>query len=116
MPGLYNVKQKQEIQRQVQVASADGAITIKDGVVVITKGSAAALTLASPTAGADDGKRLTIVATTAHAHTVTLTAGFGGGTTARDVATWGGAINDSLECVAYNGVWYAIATRNVTIA
>lgn len=115
MPDLLNVKQKTEYAQPIQVVAADGAITIKSGVVFITKGTAAAITLASPTT-ADNGKQLTIISTTAAAHTVTYTAGFGGGTTARDVATFGGAINDSFVIVAYNGVWYAQNTRNVTFA
>jgi len=41
--------------------AADGAIAIKNGTIVITKTSAAALTLALPTAGADDGKQLALL-------------------------------------------------------
>lgn len=95
------------------VASADGAITLANGVVIITKGTAAALTIDNPpTEGVHN---LKIVSTTAAAHTLDYTAGFGGGTTARDRATWGGAINDSLEIIGYNGTWHTLATRNVTL-
>lgn len=97
-----------------QVVSADGAITIAAGVVIITKGSAAAITIDNPPVSMN-GATLTIVSTTAAAHTVTYTAGFGGGTTSRDVATWGGAINDGMVIVAYEGVWYVSSTRNVTL-
>jgi hypothetical protein len=42
--------------------------------VLITKGSRpCVITIAAPTAGADDGKELVIVSTTAFAHTVTNT-------------------------------------------
>lgn len=97
--------------------SADGAITIPehDTVYFITKGTAAALTLAAPTATTHDGLTLKIISTTAAAHTVTHTEGFGGGTTSRDVATFGGAISDGMEIVAYQGVWYVANTRNVTL-
>jgi hypothetical protein len=100
--------------RRVQVVSADGAITIADGVVFITKATAAAITIADPPAGMD-GAVLTIVSKTAAAHTVTYTAGFGGGTTSRDVATFGGAISDGMVIVAHDGVWYVSSTRNVTL-
>ncbi len=101
----------------VEVASADGAIASKSGVVVVTKGTAAALTLAAPSAGADDGKRLVIVSTTAAAHTVTQTTpGFNNGSTASDVATFGAAIGNCFEIVAYNGIWYVVSLRNVTLA
>lgn len=99
----------------VQTILVDGAITIGQGTVFITKATAAAITIANPPTGVD-GARLKIISTTAAAHTVTYTAGFGGGTTARDVATFGGAINDGFEIVAYQGLWYAANTRNVTIA
>lgn len=97
-----------------QVVSGDGAITLSDGVVIITKGTAAAITIADPPT--EGVHVLTVVSTTAAAHTVTYTAGFGGGTTSRDVATWGGAINDGMVIVGYGGVWYISSTRNVTAA
>ncbi len=60
----------------VQVISGDGAITIKEGTVYLTKGTAAAITLAAPTAGlpsagGDDGKELRVITTTAAAHVIT---------------------------------------------
>jgi len=105
-----------EVQNYIETALVDGAITIRNGQVFITKATAAALTLTSPTAGTEDGFTLEIVSSTAAAHTVTCTAGFGGGTTSRDLATFGGAINDGFTIRAIGGVWWAIATRNVTIA
>lgn len=102
----------------LQVVSSAGAITIKDGTVIITGGSATAATLAAPTAGTDDGKTLNIIAGTAQAHTVTQAApGFNSAGAAGDVATFGGAIGDSLCVVAYNGAWLLKGgLRNVTIA
>jgi hypothetical protein len=103
------------IQNTATLAAADGAIAVKLGVVAITKGTAAVLTLASPTAGTDDGKLLTIVSTTAAAHTVTVTAGFNGSGTAGDVATFGAAAGNSISVVAYNGVWYVTNLQGVTL-
>lgn len=100
-----------------EVALIDGAIVTKNGLVVITKGSAAALTLAAPSAGADDGKRLLIVSATAFAHVVTQTTpGINNLSTSGDVATWTNAVGNGMELVAYNGVWYTVSTRNVSIA
>lgn len=101
-----------------QVASLDGAIVIKRGTVFITKGSAAALTLAAPIPGIDDGARLSIVSATAFAHTVTQTTpGFNAGSTASDVGTFGAAIGNSIELIAYQGTWYTLGTpRGVTLA
>lgn len=107
-----------ELKRNPQVASADGAVTIKSGVVAITKGTAAALTIADPTSGTDDYKKLLVIATTAAAHTLSNAAGsgFNGGGAASDVGTFGGAKGDNITLVAYGGVWYVDNNVNVTLA
>lgn len=92
------------------VMAADGAISIKNGPVIITKGSAAALTLVAPTAGVDDGKELHIVSVTAFAHTITTPANKINGNKA--VATLGGAAGDNTTLLAYNGVWYQRGSTN----
>jgi hypothetical protein len=109
----------------VEVKSSDtgglAAIASKEGTVLLTKSSAGAFTLAAPTAGlpsagGDDGKVLRIIAGSAQAHTVTQTTpGFNNGGSAKDVATFGGAIGDSMEVVAYNGEWLTTILRNVTL-
>lgn len=101
----------------VTLASGDGTISVKSGLVVITKGSAAALVLNDPTADTDDGKRLTIIAATAHAHTVSNAAGsgFNGGGAGADVGTFGGAKGDGLTVRAYQGDWYIETKTNVTL-
>lgn len=103
------------VKRPVVEITGDGAITIKDCVVLLSKGSAAAITLAAPTATTHDGLRIDIIAISAQAHVVTVT-GAGGGS-GQDVGTFGGAINDSTSLIAYNAKWYVIgAPRNVTWA
>lgn len=87
-----------------------GVIGIVAGTVLITDSGAALLTLAAPAAGApsaggNDGNRLTIVSTTAIAHTVTTPAnGING---ADSIATFS-AVADRIELIAMDGVWYAI--------
>jgi hypothetical protein len=102
------------------VASVDGAITIKSGIVHITKGSAAALTLAAPvaglpSAGGDDGKELIIRSNTAFAHTVTIANGLAGAGASADVGTFGAAANNGVSLYAYNGAWYQIPGSNVNV-
>jgi hypothetical protein len=101
----------------LQVAAADGAIAIKHGAtVVITKGSAAALTIADP-ATADNGCRMTIISTTAFAHTVTrTTTGFNNAGASGDVATFGAAAGNGMTIVAYGAKWYVENTLGVTLA
>jgi hypothetical protein len=100
-------------QDNVSAALVDGAIAIKTGTVAITKAGVAALTLAAPTATTDDGKVLTIIATTANAHTVTTPAAKLNGL---HIATFGGAVGDSLVLEAYQGVWYTRSARNVVVS
>lgn len=101
----------------VATASGDGAIAIAPGVVKITKGSAAALTLADPAAG-DEGTVIRIVSTTAFGHTISNAAGsgFNAGGAASDVGTLGGAIGDGMSIVALGSKWYVLNKTNVTLA
>lgn len=102
------------IRKVVSTYSANGAITIQDSIVLLSNSPAGAMTLASPTSL--DGVTLTIISTTAYQHTVTCTAGFNNGGTASDVATFGGAVGDSMMIAAAGGIWYVLNLRNVTLA
>lgn len=104
------------VKNNVTVYAADGAIAIRSHTAVLTKATAAAMTLAAPTAGAHDGVVIDIISTTAQAHTVTYTAGFNGGGTSTDVGTFGTAAGNGLRIVAYGGVWYTLNNVNVTLA
>lgn len=123
MSQLYNLKAGVSTQADlltapdyVAVASADGAITIQSGTVIITKGTAAALTLGTPTT-AQNGTVIRIISTTAAAHTVTAaTIGFNAGDAAKDVGTFGAAIGNGFSVVAYEGEWYVFYSTNVTFA
>ena len=108
------------------ILSADGAIDITlqnfKSSQVITKGYAAAITLAAPTAGlpvngGHDGLRLHIINTTAFAHTVTQTTpGFNSNGAAQDVGTFAAAKGGCLLVEAYNGAWYVVSNISVTLA
>lgn len=93
--------------------TAAGAITPQPGLVFIN-GTTLAMTIVDPTT-AQNGMIMVIEATNASAHTLTYTAGFNGGTTARDVATFGGAVGDNIVIIANGGTWWVISTRNVTL-
>jgi len=104
-----------ELQAPVQVLSANGAITIKSGVVLLTKADASAITLDIPDAG-DDGRILTVISETAKAHTLTITGGLNGAGEGADVGTFGGAVGDYCRLVAYDGAWHSAGVLNVTFA
>lgn len=98
------------------VYTANGALTIQTGTHLLTKAGVLAATLAAPST-AQNGTRMTIVSTTAQAHTVTQTTpGFNNGSTASDVGTFGGAVGDNIIIEAYNGIWHVISKTNVTLA
>jgi len=103
------------VKLPVVAAGADGPITLRAGVVMLTKASAAAMMLAAPSAD-DDGKILHIIAATAQAHTVTVAGGVNGGGAGADVGTFGGAVGDRVSLVAYDGKWYELGNVNVTFA
>lgn len=94
--------------------TANGAITQKSGLVTLSKAGVAAMTLADPATPADDGKELSIVATTANANTVTTIAGIGGG--ANHKATFGGAVGDQLNLIAVAGKWFLRPSINQTLS
>lgn len=104
MGARYNPTKNQMVRGDdVTDYAANGAITPQDGVATISKGSAAAMTLAPPAAG-DDGMLLTITARTAFAHTVTITEGLGGKGASFDVITFA-AVGDTITLRAVNAHW-----------
>ena len=124
MSSLLNLKigtaDNSDFKQVFDVASADGAITIPTRGrkhVFVTKASAAALTLAAPTATAHDGVEIVIVSTTAAAHTVTVsTTGMNDLGTSADVGTFGASKGNGLTLVAYQGDWYVTSNIGVTLA
>lgn len=101
-----------------QLLVADGAITVKNGICLIAKTVAGpvAATLADPTAGTDDFKRLMIISNQAQTNTVTSASSFGGGGGGEDICTFSGVIGDSLSLMAYGGKWYVVGFDQATIA
>jgi hypothetical protein len=73
-----------------------------------------AMTLANPTAGADDGKVFTIVSLTAQAHTLTCSAGsLNAGATGNTVGTFAAHPGASIRLMAYQGKWYVLASTAI---
>lgn len=101
-----------------QTVVANGAINIKSGVVLIAKTDpgVVAATLANPTAGTDDFKRLLIISNQAQQNTVTCTGGFGNGGGGADVITFSGVVGDCVELVAYGGYWYIVGGHQFAAA
>lgn len=100
---------------KVTTISGDGAITIASGVVVLTKGSAAAITLAAPSS--QNGTRITVISTTDFAHVITVTGGLWDGTAgANTTATFSAVRGASCTFVAQGTAWYVESLNAVTPA
>ena len=83
-------------------------IPTRNTTYVITKASAAAITLISATS-AQMGLKLTFINGVAAANTITYTPGFLGDTTSTDVATSASKVGATFVCmVGYTGLWGAI--------
>jgi len=98
---------------------ATGSGLRQPGIYAITKAGVAALTLAAPVAGADDGVLLHIFSTTANAHTITTPAAGDiqdGNTSGYDtVMTFNAYKGANCTLRAYQGVWYAISETGCSL-
>ena len=104
---------RRTIGADTTIATAD--LPAGETVYVITKASAAAITLGNPSK-AQDGLRVTFRSATAAAHVITYTAGIYGDTTSSDVLTFAAKNGASVTLEANGGGWGAIALANVTAA
>ena len=102
--------------------AASGAVSPSSAqTYVITKAGVAALTLAAPvagkiSAGGNDGVSITIISTTANAHTITATGIMNNGSTSVNVATFAAYPGASIDLVAYNAQWYVIGATAITFS
>lgn len=99
------------------VLAADAAIDPHTpGRYIITKGSAAALTLGAPTAGAEDGLEIEISSATAFQHVLTATGLLQDGAAHVNTATCAAQAGCSFSLTAFNGKWLAANYAGVTFA
>jgi hypothetical protein len=95
--------------------SANGALPVTSGVVVITQTAATASTLAAPAA---NGVVLRITSSTAFAHVITATGLINNGTTGgpHNTMTWAAFPGASITLIGYGGLWYVASANLVTVA
>lgn len=86
--------------------------------VLVTSTGVDAMTLATPVATTDDFKKVRVISTTAHAHTITTAASkiVDGATAAGDTLTFTAYAGASCELMAYQGLWYVLNLLNVTLS
>ena len=99
-----------------QAITGDGAITIQNAVVVLSKGSAAAITIAAPTAGTHDGIVIEVIAISAQAHVITSAVDGFNAKGSSGTVTFTAAIGNAVTLRAYNGHWYTVNQTGVTVA
>lgn len=105
------------IKTPVVTISGDGAITIAPFTIVrLSKGSAAAITLAAPTNTTHDGYIVMVFSSTAFQHVITGGVDGFNAKGSSGTITLGGAIGDSVTLVAMGGHWYTLAKVNATVA
>jgi hypothetical protein len=101
----------------IQSLAVSGAIPVRHGVTVLTKAGVGVMTLVDPTSGTHDGVEMTIISLHRpgpHGQQ-RRRLGFNAGGAATDVGTFGGAIGDGFQIVAYGGKWLVKVLRNVTL-
>lgn len=97
--------------------AASGAVPVRPPAdYVITKAGVAALTLAAPTAGTDDGVTISIISSTLFAHTLTATGLLSTGTASVNVATFAAFAGAGLTLKAYNGLWLVTSSVGITFS
>ena len=98
----------------VTTISGDGAVTLASGTVVLTKGSAAAITVAAPSS--QDGTKIRIISNSDYAHVVTFTGStlLDGTTGANLTVTMTAFKGSAIEVVAVGTKWLLVSSSNVT--
>lgn len=111
-----NIKNGQPYTPPFQKASADGALRSTGGVIIITKATAGAFTLARPTMSMN-GQTLIVTSTTAAAHVIVQsTPGFNNGGASADTATFAASVGSGLELVAADGAWWIVRNTGITLS
>ncbi len=101
----------------LQAITASGAVLPRVGATyVVTKAGVAVLTLAAPTATADDGLILQIISSTANAHTLTATGLFGTGAAAVNLATFAAFAGAGVTLMAYQAKWLVVSSVGITFS
>lgn len=107
---------KAQIKNQRATITGDGAITIVSGTVVLTKGSAAAITLAAPSS--QDDTEITVISNSDFAHVVTFPSAIllDGTTGANTTATFAAFKGAAITFVASGVTWLTKSINAVTCA
>jgi hypothetical protein len=113
----------------VVAPGATDALPVTDADIFVTTAGVNAMTLGTPKAGVypagtavmqalgapgNDGDVLLVYSTTAQAHTITTAAGKINGTL--HIATFAAAVGNYVRFYAFNGIWYVLDSKGVTLS
>jgi hypothetical protein len=97
--------------------SASGAIDPSTAQrYIFTKATVAAMTLAAPRAGIDDGLQIQILSSNNQQHTITATGLFYDGAGHVNLATRAANNGGELDLIAYNGKWIVQNLQSVVMS
>lgn len=82
---------------------------------IFTKATVAAMTLAAPRSGTDDGLQIQILSSNNQQHTITATGLFYDGAAHVNVATWPANNGGELDLIAYQGKWIVQNLQSVVL-
>jgi hypothetical protein len=105
---------------QLLSGTADAISPYNGGNYIITTGSADAMTLAAPIAGAlqnggADNLQIAVVSNTAYAHTLTATGLLQTGAAGTGVLTFAAHAGAGFALRAYQGLWQLIGSIGITV-
>jgi len=83
---------------------------------IFTKATVAAMTLAAPRLGIDDGMQLQFISANNQQHTITATGLFFDGAGHVNVATWPANNGGELDLIAWNGKWIVQNLQSVVMS
>jgi len=115
--GNWEVPITSLVSSQPTTIGANGAVPSHvSHTYVVNKAGVAALTLAAPTAGTDDGLEIVLTSSTANAHTLTATGLLQTGTASVNLATFAAQPGAGLTLMAFNGKWNVLASVGITFS
>jgi len=102
-----------QIQANPGVSPQPNFDSTSSGRYVITKGSAAVVTLGAPVAGRDDGLSLSFLSSTAFAHQIVSTGNLQDGAGHSNQLQFPAQAGACVDLIAYNGKWNVVSSNGI---
>lgn len=122
---VFTFQQLAQMLPELQAFTADGTADALpqhvSGTIIVETAGVNAMTLAAPISGSqvnggDSGRVITIISNSANAHTITATGLLKTGSANVNVATFAAFAGASLTLRASAGLWYVLASNQITFS